>query len=266
MIVIVAPVIAAITWFAGEARYTKIGVEIRCGRGAVVVAGCQAVGYVGRVEDIPGGVGIRPLRGVGSNIDVITQAGNVDNILGCLVVYNPVHLGVINGWIGGGVILGVGDGDESEVGSRRRLKRTPIEGDVERLISGSVTVTESLIVVGTLEAPFEGDQNRRFRREIDRGVERRARHPVGARPGDRAVDRVAGGIVHSCPGGFIESPAATRPVCGSGSLVLMVLMICACVRATFQIRTSSRTPSKKPNGVLSVFIEVPNASWEVSPH
>ncbi len=210
MVVVVAQIIAAVPWLAGETRHAKIGVEVGCpGRGAIVIAGCQAVGHVGRVEEIPGGVGVRPFRCGGSSIDVVAQAGNVDNVLGCLIVYNPVHLGVINGWIGGGVKLGVGDGDEREVGSRRRLKRTPIEGDVKRLSLGVGDCDRERGVrrdVGC--AICRRDQNRRFRREVDRGVERRARHPAGACPGDRAVDGVAGGIVHGRPGGFIEFPAA----------------------------------------------------------
>ena len=100
-------------------REPKCGIEIRRVRGrAIVVAKRQAVRHAASGQDIPGSGCSRQFRRIGgAAIHIIAQRHHIFDIAGGLICDHPIHLGVINGGIGGGVILRVGNGDECEISS-----------------------------------------------------------------------------------------------------------------------------------------------------
>jgi len=77
--------------------------------------------------------------------------------------------------------------------------------------------------------------------------------PVNNRLGPFVSVPLSGGAMESSavvPLVSLNPQRATRPVPDVSSLKRLA-WICACVRTTFQMRTSSTSPSKKPAGVLA---------------
>ena len=106
------------------------GVELRrAGRRAIVVAGDQPIRDAAGCQDVIGRDGTIPLCRIRADIDVVAQAGGINDVARRLVVHDPLHLRVVDGRVGGRVVLRVGDGDEREVRRRRRVLDAAVEGD-----------------------------------------------------------------------------------------------------------------------------------------
>ena len=80
-----------------------------------MVTNFDPIGDPCRGQHIPGSCGSRPLGCIQNIIHVVAQADDIGDIEGGLVVNHPLHLGVVDGRIRGGIILWIGDRDQREV-------------------------------------------------------------------------------------------------------------------------------------------------------
>lgn len=89
----------------------RVATECAPGSRVVVVAHSQDIGHV-EVEQVQAVRGIGPLV-VHVVVDDVAFVDHVENVALCLVVDDPLRLGVEDLRVGGGVVLGVWQGDQS---------------------------------------------------------------------------------------------------------------------------------------------------------
>ena len=99
----------------------------------IMVARHNTIGDVRRIQQIHGGIGIRPLGWDAGIVDDVAFMGNIHNVFGSLVIYDPLGLCCESRRVGRRIILSIGQHDNGEVLTGTSACRTSIEGDIHRL-------------------------------------------------------------------------------------------------------------------------------------